>query len=141
VQSSDVLHQDIERTGTKPAPERLRDGIVFDNVTFGYDGGEPVVRNVSFLVGPADFVAIVGRSGAGKSTIAKLLLGLYPADGVRVDGALLSEYDLPAFRRSLGTVFQESSVFADSVRNNISFHCPARFRGRGCPNRLRRRRH
>jgi len=93
-------------------------------VTFSYGSGAPAIQNVSFRIEPKEVVAIVGASGAGKSTVAKLLLGLYPATGILVEGVPLHEYRMSELRRSFGVVLQESGVFANTVRNNIGFNNP-----------------
>jgi len=118
----DVLSQEIEPSGSHPAPERL-ERLEMRNVSFAY-GARPIVRGVTLEIRRGQIVALVGRSGAGKSTIAKLLLGLYRAEGIHIDGIPLDGYDLPALRRRFGVVTQESAIFAGTLRMNISFYEP-----------------
>lgn len=124
----DVLETPKEQTGreTRPAP-RLRGGIRLDGVSFRYaEALPPVVRDVSLEIESGSFVALVGRSGAGKSTMAGLLVGLYePQEGTIVfDGASLAELDLQTVRRQLGVVPQNPYLFGDTIRNNITLSDP-----------------
>ncbi|MEW6248729.1 MAG: type I secretion system permease/ATPase, partial [Nitrospirota bacterium] len=107
---------------------RVAGQIVFDEVTFRYrpDGPE-VLRKVSFAVQPGTVIGIVGRSGSGKSTIAKLIQRLYvPERGrVLVDGVDLAQVDPSWLRRQVGVVLQENFLFNRSVRDNIALTNPA----------------
>ena len=101
--------------------------VVFDEVTFRYrpDGTE-VLRKVSFSVAPGKIIGIVGRSGSGKSTIAKLIQRLYvPERGrILVDGVDLAQVDPAWLRRQVGVVLQENFLFNQSVRDNIALADP-----------------
>jgi ATP-binding cassette, subfamily B, bacterial len=102
--------------------------VVLDRVSFSYaPEAPPVVREVSLEILPGQFVAIVGRSGAGKSTLANLILGLYrPASGrILFDGRDLAGLDVGSVRRQLGIVNQNVSLFAATVRENISLSDPS----------------
>jgi subfamily B ATP-binding cassette protein HlyB/CyaB len=107
---------------------RVAGQIVFDEVTFRYrpDGPE-VLRKVSCTVEPGQVIGIVGRSGSGKSTIAKLMQRLYvPERGrVLVDGVDLAQVDPSWLRRQVGVVLQENFLFNRSVRDNIALTNPA----------------
>ncbi|MDH5194373.1 MAG: type I secretion system permease/ATPase [Nitrospira sp.] len=101
--------------------------IRFEDVTFRYrSDGPTVIRNLSFSVEPGRIVGIVGRSGAGKSTIAKLLQCLYrPEQGrILVDGVDLAQVDPAWLRRHVGVVLQENVLFNGSVRSNIELSNP-----------------
>jgi ATP-binding cassette, subfamily B, bacterial len=100
--------------------------IVFDHVTFGYDPAEPVVRGIDLRIGAGETVAFVGQTGAGKSTLAKLITRFYdPTEGrVLIDGHDLRQVTLDSLRRQLGVVPQEPFLFAGSLRYNIAFACP-----------------
>ena len=100
--------------------------IVFDHVTFGYDPEVPVVRDVDLRIRAGETVAFVGQTGAGKSTMAKLITRFYdPTDGrVLIDGHDLRHVTLDSLRRQLGVVPQEPFLFAGSLRYNIAFACP-----------------
>lgn len=98
--------------------------IEFDNVTFVYpDSGIVALKNLSFTVNPGETLAIIGKTGSGKSTVAALVGRLYdPTEGVvKVDDNPLIESNLDALRKSMGVVPQEAFLFSDTLANNISF--------------------
>lgn len=105
---------------------RLSRTIEFRNVYFQYDTGEPVLRNISFVIESGKKVAIVGETGSGKSTLALLLLGLYlPSQGeILFDGVQVSNLELKSLRSKFGVVLQEPFLFNTSIRNNIAFSNP-----------------
>jgi ATP-binding cassette subfamily B protein len=97
------------------APRPIRQGIVFDHVAFTYAGHDvPVLQDVSFCIRPDECIALVGRNGAGKTTIVKLLLRLYdpPAGASLLDGVDLRQYDLEDLRREMGVTFQDFVRYA-----------------------------
>jgi ATP-binding cassette, subfamily B, bacterial len=100
--------------------------IVFDEVSFGYDPAVPVVHDVSLRIAPGETVAFVGPTGAGKSTLAKLIVRFYdPTRGrVLIDGHDLASVTLASLRRQLGVVPQEPFLFAGTIRDNIAFARP-----------------
>ena len=106
---------------------RLTGEIVFDHVTFGYDENDPVLHDVSFRIRPGERVAVVGWTGAGKSTLIRLLVRLYDVQQGRVllDGRDVREYDLHDLRRAIGVVLQDHFLFAGTVASNISLGDPA----------------
>jgi ATP-binding cassette subfamily B protein len=96
--------------GSRPAPERLEQGIVFENVSFRYPGTERwALRNVSFRIPAGAVIALVGENGAGKTTVVKLLCRMYePTEGrILVDGTDLAEIEIGAWRRRLTAAFQD----------------------------------
>ena len=112
-------------SGTVAVPV-LADGVPMvelDNVTFAYDEGVDVLRDVSFTVRPGERVALVSESGGGKTTLVSLLLGFYrPTSGtLRVAGRDVAEQPLDALRRQVAVVFQEASLFSGTVRENIAY--------------------
>jgi ATP-binding cassette, subfamily B, bacterial len=111
--------------GAVAAP-RLQGRVCFDDVTFGYQPGLPVVNGVSISVEPGERVALVGTSGSGKSTLLNLLLRLYdPVAGrVIVDGRDVREYTLASLRSQIGVVLQETVLFAASIGDNIAYGNP-----------------
>ncbi|HEY3494219.1 MAG TPA: ABC transporter ATP-binding protein [Polyangiaceae bacterium] len=113
-------------------PARSDGRIRFEAVRFGYDAGEPVLRDVDFEVAPGECVAILGATGAGKSTLLGLVPRFYDVTGGRVlvDGVDVRDLDLDALRRRVGLVFQESLLFRASVAENIAFGVPAASRER-----------
>ena len=101
----------------------LRGEIAFENVSFSYVKGTPVLRNVSFHVAPGETVAMVGGSGAGKSTIGDLLMRFYdPNEGrVLIDGIDIRKYTVSSLREQISVVLQESVLFDASVSDNINY--------------------
>ncbi len=101
--------------------------IEFRNVAFRYPGAsEPTLEGLSFTITPGEHVALLGRVGSGKSTIARLILGLYPPeDGlVMIDGTDIRQLDPVDFRRHVGAAMQESVLLTGSVRENIGLGRP-----------------
>ncbi len=105
------------------AVERLKGEVEFDRVSFAYKDGEWVLRDLSFRVAPGEKVAVVGATGAGKTTIANLLTRFYEFQkgAIRVDGVDIREMDGKAIRRQIGLVLQDVFLFSGSVRENIAF--------------------
>ena len=102
-------------------PAVVRGEIEFDDVRFSYKEGEPVLKGVSFHVAPGETLAVVGHTGAGKSTLANLLLRFYDveAGAVRVDGVDVRQWDLARLRRSVAMVLQDVFLFSGTVGGNI----------------------
>ncbi|MBC7522036.1 MAG: type I secretion system permease/ATPase [Sandarakinorhabdus sp.] len=107
---------------------RLGGGIAFKNVSFGYPGADtPAIDGINFRIEPGERVAIIGRIGSGKSTIARLLLGLYaPEKGaVRVDDADVRQLHPDDLRANIGAVLQDVVLLSGSIRDNIALGDPA----------------
>lgn len=104
----------------------LRGEIVFNKVSFDYGDGKGVLRNVSFAIQAGQRVAFVGASGAGKSTIASLLLRFYEpqAGEILIDGVEIRKYERESLRRQIGVVLQDSILFGASIRENIAYGKP-----------------
>ena len=100
--------------------------IELDNVTFGYDPDVPILQGVDLSLAAGESIAVVGPTGAGKSTIAKLITRFYdPQQGrVTIDGIDLRTVRIDSLRRQLGVVPQEPFLFAGTVRDNVSFARP-----------------
>jgi ATP-binding cassette subfamily B protein len=97
--------------------------VVYDDVTFGYDDDETIIEDVSFTVDGGDTLALVGPTGAGKSTVLKLLLRMYDVDegSIEVDGTDLRDVTIPSLRRSVGYVSQDTFMFYGTVEENIRY--------------------
>ncbi len=103
-----------------------RGEIVFENVSFGYEPGRPVLRHVNLAIAPGETVACVGPTGAGKSTLAKLVTRLHdPGAGrILIDGHDLRDLTLASLRHQIGVVPQEPFMFVGTLRDNIAFARP-----------------
>jgi ATP-binding cassette subfamily B protein len=97
--------------------------VRFEGVRFGYDPAKPVLRGVEAVIPGGKLTAVVGPTGAGKSTLVSLIARFYDPQGGRVliDGQDIRRVDLPDLRRSVGYVFQETFLFSDTIRNNIRY--------------------
>jgi ATP-binding cassette subfamily B protein len=108
-------------------PSRVRGAITFEDVRFAYPGTvEVALSGVDLEIRPGETVALVGETGAGKSTIVKLVARFYDPTGGRVliDGRDLRDLDLGTFRRQLGIVPQEAFLFTGNIRDNIAYGRP-----------------
>ena len=104
----------------------IRGDIAFDHVRFGYVENEEVLHGVSFKVEAGQTMAIVGATGAGKSTIINLLNRFYEIQGgsIRIDGIPIEEFTLASLRQNIAVVLQDVFLFADTIENNISLRNP-----------------
>jgi ATP-binding cassette subfamily B protein len=107
-------------------PPRLRGEIELRNVHFGYNKGEPVLKDVSFNIRPGEKLAIVGPTGSGKSTIIRLLARFYDFDDdmIFLDGIDLNQIRSRDLRRRIGVVLQDFHIFSGTVRDNIMLNNP-----------------
>ncbi len=124
----DVMDEEpdvVDRTGARELPP-IEGHVRFEGVRFGYGDGPDVLHTIDLDVPPGTTVALVGHTGAGKSTIAKLLARFYdPRSGrITIDGHDLRDVTQESLRRQLGVVPQEGFLFAGSVRDNIAFGRP-----------------
>ncbi|HYC89704.1 MAG TPA: ABC transporter ATP-binding protein [Thermoanaerobaculia bacterium] len=112
----------LENESARPLELTEACPVTLENVSFSY-GSNQVLRNVNLHIPAGKRVALVGRSGAGKSTIMNLVLGLYrPQEGrVLVDGVDLADVDLTRFRKQVGVVLQEEYIFPGTLRENVTF--------------------
>ena len=115
----------VDAPGAKSCPP-CKGNITFDNVSFAYADGRPVIRGLSLNVAAGETVAFVGATGAGKTTIASLLLRFYEPQSGRIllDGCDIRELTQESLRRQIGLVQQDVFLFGDSVRYNIAYAKP-----------------
>ncbi|MGB9721473.1 MAG: ABC transporter ATP-binding protein [bacterium] len=114
-----------ERDGKKEI--EIKEGrVVFDNVSFSYNGKEEVLKNISFEANPGEVIAIVGRSGVGKTTLVSLIPRFFePTKGrILIDGMDISEVNLKSLRKQIGICSQETFLFSDTIKENIRFGNP-----------------
>jgi ATP-binding cassette subfamily B multidrug efflux pump len=122
--SGQLRNKGSEQTANSKLRTVITGNISFDNVSFIYpDTGIQALKNVSFIVEPGEMVAIIGHTGAGKSTIANLLMRMYDSTRgqVLVDGTPLPQVNLDSYRSQIGFVPQEVFLFSDTIANNIAF--------------------
>ncbi len=107
------------------SPDTFRGRVEFDHVTFSY-GGEDILKDITFTAEPGQTIAVMGATGAGKSTLVSLIGRYYDvkAGAVRVDGIDVRDHKLKPLRRQLGYVMQETFLFSDTLRDNIRFGRP-----------------
>ena len=110
-------------------PIRLTDvkgRITFDNVVFGYDPKKPVIKGLSIDIKPGNRVAIVGPTGAGKTTLVNLLMRFYELDSgeIRIDGVNIKDMARADVRKMFGMVLQDTWLFSGSIRENITYGAP-----------------
>ncbi len=121
----EVLDTSPAQTDTPEAVElqRVRGDVSLEDVTFSYVPGVPVLRNVSLHARPGERVALVGHTGAGKTTLVNLLSRFYDVDAgtIRIDGTDIRTFTRDSLRRQLGVVLQQSFLFAESVMENIRY--------------------
>jgi ATP-binding cassette, subfamily B, multidrug efflux pump len=104
-------------------PSTIAGTISFDRVTFGYEKGTPVVRDMTFVAEPGKTIALVGPTGAGKSTIINLLTRFYETNSgsITIDGRNIRDFGKAALRSRLGLVLQDTFLFSGTVMENIRF--------------------
>ncbi len=118
----DAQPQVQDAGGARPLPE-IEGHVAFEGVTFGYDAQKPVLQEVTLRARPGETVALVGPTGAGKTTIVNLLSRFYDVDQGRItiDGLDLREVTQDSIRSQLGIVLQDTFLFADTVMENIRY--------------------
>ena len=123
-----VLDQEeVKESGKKDLQEEAVEGAVqFDHISFGYRPDQPLIKDLSVSIPPASKVAIVGPTGAGKSTLINLLMRFYEVDQGRLllDQEAVTSYSLASYRKQFGMVLQETWLKVGTVHENIAFGCP-----------------
>lgn len=101
----------------------FKNSLKFENVSFSYGEENPVIKNISFEIKKGEFIGITGLSGAGKTTLADIIMGLLPVDSgkIYVDSVVLNEKNIYAFRRLTGYVPQEMNILEDTFKNNTAW--------------------
>jgi len=120
------MHEEVPEAPGAPEMPRLRGRIIFHNVAFRYREGEPVLRGVDLAIEPGQVAALVGASGAGKTSLANLIPRFYdPTSGrIEVDGVDIRGVTLRSLRSQIGIVPQEPILFGGSVAENIAYGQP-----------------
>jgi ATP-binding cassette subfamily C protein LapB len=123
---NEIISQPSERPEGKKFHEKPKftGHIEFVDVTFTYPNADiPALKNVSFVINPGEHIAIIGRIGSGKSTIQKLILGLYEPDSgqILIDGIDINQIDPADLRKNIGYVSQDIMLFRGTVKDNITF--------------------
>ncbi|MFD0751371.1 ABC transporter ATP-binding protein [Mucilaginibacter calamicampi] len=121
---NEFLSEKPEIVSVITTPHKLEGAIEFKDVTFTYpDTGIQALKNVSFTALPGEMVAIIGRTGSGKSTIANLMLRMYDSTQgeILIDGKSVRQLNLTDYRHQVGYVPQEVFLFSDTIANNIAF--------------------
>jgi ATP-binding cassette subfamily B protein len=121
---NEFLNEEPEIKSVNAPEKKIKGEIRFDHVSFTYpDTGIVALHQVSFRVKPGEILAIIGRTGSGKSTIANLIMRMYDSTGghVIIDGVPLTELNLESYRSQVGFVPQEVFLFSDTIANNIAF--------------------
>jgi ATP-binding cassette subfamily B protein len=114
-----------DRPDAKPMP-RIEGRVEFRNVTFGYEPGKPILKNLSFVVEPGEMIGLAGHSGAGKSTLINLICRFYEVQegAILIDGHDVRDVTLKSLRDQIGVVLQEPFLFNGSVADNIAYGKP-----------------
>jgi ATP-binding cassette subfamily B multidrug efflux pump len=121
---NEFLRTEPEIKSPDVAKQAIKGLIEFNNVSFTYpDTGIKALKNISFIAKPGEMVAIIGRTGAGKSTIANLILRMYDCTGgnILIDGQSVKLLNLEGYRSQIGFVPQDVFLFSDTIANNIAF--------------------
>lgn len=111
---------------TASQPQKIEGRVVFDNVVFGYDPKKPIIKGLSATIEPGHRIAIVGPTGAGKTTLVNLLMRFYEVDSgsITIDGVDIKNMKRADVRKLFGMVLQDTWLFNGSIRDNIRYGAP-----------------
>lgn len=115
--------EEIPVTDAKKLPRDIKGEVSFENVSFSYDKKHPLIKRFNVRVNPGDTVAIVGPTGAGKTTMINLLMRFYDVDSgaIKLDGEDIRSYSRADYRSLFGMVLQDAWLYQDTIRENIRF--------------------
>lgn len=121
-----TVHVEVRDHASAKPLELMGGEVKFEHVSFGYDARRPILKDVSFTVGAGKTVAIIGSSGAGKSTISRLLFRFYDVDAgsISIDGQDIREVTQSSLRAAIGVVPQDTVLFNDTIYYNIAYGRP-----------------
>ena len=119
----EFLEYEEEENPSDKELDEIKEGISFENVSFSYVPNEKIIKDLSFDVKKGEKIAIVGETGAGKTTIVKLLMRFYDINSgsIKIDGIDIEEYDKDSLRSHIGMVLQDSWLFSDTITSNILY--------------------
>ncbi|SDC17163.1 MULTISPECIES: ABC transporter ATP-binding protein [unclassified Candidatus Frackibacter] len=124
----EVLDTEVEVKEKSGAVELIdcQGEIIFEDVSFSYASEEEVLHNINLEVSPGEMVALVGPSGAGKTSIINLLLRFYNLDSgrIKIDGVDIEDYTLDSLRQQMGIVLQDPILFSGTIKENLIYGCP-----------------
>ncbi len=122
----EVMDTEREAYDAAHEPHSISGEVTFDNVRFGYDKSNPVLKGINFTASPGEMIGLVGKSGAGKSTTINLICRFYEPDAgsIRIDGKDYREIGLQDMRRQIGIVLQEPFLFNGTIAENIAYGKP-----------------